>query len=59
MTRTIREMIRADAGEDRIAAHAFEESGLSTLREDGAKKVLQGQTTIEEVRRVTYLGDIG
>lgn len=58
MSRAIREMIRDDAGEDRIASFVFGESHLSTLREDGAGKVLQGSTTIEEVRRVTYLGDI-
>jgi general secretion pathway protein E len=27
--------------------------GMSSLREDGAEKVLSGQTTIEEVLRVT------
>ena len=58
MTRSVRELIRSDAGEDRIAAHVFGESGLLTLREDGADKVRRGRTTIEEVRRVTFLGDI-
>ena len=27
--------------------------GMRTLREDGAQKVLQGETTIEEILRVT------
>jgi general secretion pathway protein E len=30
------------------------EGGMTTLRRDGAQKVLQGVTTIEEVFRVTY-----
>jgi type IV pilus assembly protein PilB len=58
MTREIRELIRDNAGEDRIASHIFDGARLTTLREDGAKKVLEGRTTIEEVRRVTFLGDI-
>ena len=27
--------------------------GMRTLREDGAERVLEGQTTIEEIMRVT------
>ena len=34
--------------------HAAIERGMTTLRRDGAGKVLQGVTTIEEVFRVTY-----
>ena len=31
------------------------ESGMHTLREDGFEKVLLGQTTVEEVMRVTQM----
>jgi len=43
-------MKSADAAAIRRAATA---RGMNTLREDGADKVLDGQTTIEEVLRVT------
>jgi len=40
----------ADASEIKAAAQA---SGMRTLRDDGAHKVLSGMSTIEEVMRVT------
>ncbi len=40
----------ADAGQIK---HAAVEQGMRTLRDDGALKVLQGYTSIEEVMRVT------
>jgi len=43
-------MKNADASAIRRAAAA---SGMVTLREDGASKILAGETTIEEVMRVT------
>jgi general secretion pathway protein E len=43
-------MKNADAAAIRRAATA---AGMVTLREDGAAKVLAGETTIEEVLRVT------
>jgi general secretion pathway protein E len=43
-------MARADAGTIR---HAAVDSGMRTLRDDGAEKVLAGVTTVEEVIRVT------
>jgi len=43
-------MKNADATAIRRAATA---AGMVTLREDGASKVLAGETTIEEVLRVT------
>jgi len=43
-------MKHADAASIRRAATA---RGMATLREDGADKVLDGQTTVEEVLRVT------
>jgi type II secretory ATPase GspE/PulE/Tfp pilus assembly ATPase PilB-like protein len=54
--RGVREMIRRDASQDEISAAVFEQRRLPTLAIDGAEKVLQGLTTVEEVRRVTYLG---
>ena len=48
----VRELItqRADAG--KIKKRAVQ-SGMTDLRSDGARKVLRGVTTFEEVRRVT------
>jgi general secretion pathway protein E len=43
-------MTRADAATIRRAAV---DSGMRTLRDDGAEKVLAGVTTVEEVIRVT------
>jgi len=43
-------MQRVDAATIRRAAV---ESGMLTLRDDGAEKVLAGLTTVEEVVRVT------
>ena len=43
-------MARADAATIRRAAVA---SGMRTLRDDGAEKILAGLTTVEEVIRVT------
>ena len=49
---TIRSMIlkNMDAGSIKKAAS---QNGLMTLREDGAKKILNGLTSIEEVLRAT------
>ncbi len=58
MHRAVREMIREGAGEDRIGSYVFGDLGLPTLRADGAHKIRQGATTVEEVRRVTFLGDL-
>jgi type II secretory ATPase GspE/PulE/Tfp pilus assembly ATPase PilB-like protein len=58
MDRAVRELVREGAGEDRMASLVFGDSRLATLRDDGAHKVRTGVTTIEEVRRVTFLGDI-
>lgn len=52
LTDTIRALVmaRADAATIRRAAV---ESGMRTLRDDGAEKILAGLTTLEEVIRVT------
>ncbi len=48
----IRELIMAGADSNRIKQKAVEK-GMETLKDDGAKKVLQGITSIEEVIRVS------
>jgi len=48
----IRELILSKASAQMIRQKAIE-SGMKTLREDGWRKVIQGQTTVEEIIRVT------
>lgn len=48
----IKEMIMAKANTDDIKNQAIE-NGMTTIIEDGIKKVLNGITTIEEILRVT------
>jgi type IV pilus assembly protein PilB len=52
MSERIKEMTVAQASEAEIATAAREE-GMLTLREDGVTKVRAGQTSLEEVLRVT------
>ena len=52
LTPKLKEMTIAQAAEPEIAAVAREE-GMLTLREDGVAKVRSGQTSLEEVLRVT------
>jgi type IV pilus assembly protein PilB len=52
MSERIKEMVVAQKPEAEIAAVAREE-GMLTLREDGVAKVRAGQTSVEEVVRVT------
>lgn len=54
ITDKIRELIIARAGASTIKDAALAE-GLATLRMDGSRKVVDGETTIEEVLRVTQL----
>jgi type II secretory ATPase GspE/PulE/Tfp pilus assembly ATPase PilB-like protein len=49
VTRPIRRLIQTGARAEEIARTAIAE-GMRTLRQDGIEKVLQGLTTIEEVR---------
>jgi len=57
MTRVIRRMVLDGQNEDQIRAGALAD-GLITLRKNGIQKILDGLTTIEEVRSAT-LGDLG
>jgi general secretion pathway protein E/type IV pilus assembly protein PilB len=52
----MREMVvnRVNAG---VIRHEAMKAGMTTLRQDGWRKVLQGITTVEEVARVTA-GDV-
>lgn len=52
MTDKIKELVVQRASSDKITALAISQ-GMSTMLEDGLDKVLNGQTTLEEVLRVT------
>ncbi|MGE3165680.1 MAG: type II secretion system ATPase GspE [Planctomycetota bacterium] len=52
---TIRDQIIQRTSASVVKQHAVESGHLRTLRMDGASKVLQGHTTIEEVFRVTQM----
>ena len=52
MTDKLKELIMTDANAAQIKILAIEE-GMSTMFEDGLRKVLTGMTTLEEVQRVT------
>jgi type II secretory ATPase GspE/PulE/Tfp pilus assembly ATPase PilB-like protein len=49
----IKSLIMAEADEGIIAETAYSKKNLPSLRADGARKILQGITTIEEVNSVT------
>jgi type IV pilus assembly protein PilB len=57
LDKDIRDMIIAGASESRIRAFS-REKGYGGLLESGARRVLQGLTTPEEVLNVTYVEDI-
>ncbi len=52
MTQDMKSLVLQTSDANQIKAHAVE-SGMVTLRQDGAMKVFQGITTIEEVVRVS------
>jgi type II secretory ATPase GspE/PulE/Tfp pilus assembly ATPase PilB-like protein len=52
VSEAIRHLIMKKADSTSICRKAIEE-GMKTLREDGARKVVAGVTTLEEVMRVT------
>lgn len=58
---TISDRFRDIINEDTSVANmrrAFRESGASSLFDDGVRKVRMGETTMEEVLRVTEVGDL-
>ena len=52
LSAAVRNEILSRAGEGKIK-QAGRQSGMTTMREDGMAKALEGQTTLEEVLRVT------
>ena len=52
MSDAVRDLVIAKAPASRIKAAAVAE-GMTTLRRDGLEKVLRGQTTPEDVLRIT------
>ena len=53
LDREIRNLINRDAKEDEILEKA-KENGMQVLREDAILKVLEGDTSIEEMLKVTF-----
>lgn len=53
VTTGIRELIMKCSNRDEVAALA-RAAGVSSMREDGIGKVLQGFTTVDEILRVAY-----
>jgi type II secretory ATPase GspE/PulE/Tfp pilus assembly ATPase PilB-like protein len=49
----LREMIFRGGPTVRLRSQAFHSGGMSTLLQDGVRKVLAGKTTIQELLRVT------
>ena len=56
VTKQIRDLIDQGAKEDVILAKA-NELGMKTMRQDAAMKVMSGQTSVEEMIRVTFISD--
>jgi len=52
MTDDIRAMVLKSSASEKVRRKAREE-GMRTLREDGWQKILRGDTTMEEIMRVT------
>lgn len=52
VTEAVQEQIQARANASQILRTAMK-SGMKQMRDDGIQKILEGQTTIDEVLRVT------
>lgn len=52
--KTLREMIAAGAGMEKIKEYALNEQGMKTLKESGARLVEEGITSMEELFKVAY-----
>lgn len=50
----LREMIAAGVGMEQMKEYALKEQGMATLKENGAKLVEQGVTTMDELFQVAY-----
>lgn len=53
----VRKMITDGASMDEIESYAVKNQGMKLLRDSAREKVLQGITTVEELRRVAYYSD--
>jgi RNA polymerase subunit RPABC4/transcription elongation factor Spt4 len=53
MTEPLRRLVASGAQESMIRKAAAEE-GMSSIGKDGMKKILAGETTLEELQRVVY-----
>ncbi|MGL5754320.1 MAG: GspE/PulE family protein [Paraclostridium sp.] len=56
ITKPIKDLINEGATDAQIQAKA-EELGMETMKEDAANKVIDGETTIEEMLRVTFIAN--
>ncbi|MEF9992169.1 MAG: GspE/PulE family protein, partial [Peptostreptococcaceae bacterium] len=56
ITKPIKDLINEGATDAHIQAKA-EELGMETMKEDAANKVIDGETTIEEMLRVTFIAN--
>ena len=56
ITKPIRDLIDKNAKEDEIALKASQ-LGMKTMRQDTMQKVINGLTTVDEMIRVTFIGD--
>ncbi len=56
ISKPIRDLINKGATEEEILIKA-KELGMETIREDATRKVILGETTVEEMLRVTFIAD--
>lgn len=56
ISKSIRDLINKGATEEEISTKA-KELGMETMKEDAASKVISGETTVEEMLRVTFIAD--
>lgn len=56
ITKSIRDLINKGATEEDIKSKA-KDLGMISMREDAANKVINGETTVEEILRVTFISD--
>lgn len=56
ISKSIRDLINKGVTEEEISTKA-KELGMETMKEDAASKVISGETTVEEMLRVTFIAD--
>ena len=55
MSEDIRSLVSEQATATQLKRAAIKDVGMRTLRQDGLRKVVSGQTSIDEIVRVTQL----